>query len=297
MSFAELLAQPRLSVLSRSADTELIEIHSLIERPLLVEGRAELEELFGQLLAANAPATPKTLDLIGHSTAGHSLLVLGDWVLDAASPTVTAFFRELAEQDVPARLGIQAVRLLGCLTADTGHARWTICTLADILGIEVLGSRDLLFSAHYNRGGFADDWQFLLLGSRDLRGERAYTDVLARGEPHPRVLDIDGLPAEPLAVFHDRWPHRIANGDQAHALLRLIRRRDGATMPGLLAKPMCEIALPAPEPGRYHRAQVLLDCQLIRVYPDGPDRAAVVYPVMDPHALRIIVDRLPLIGH
>jgi hypothetical protein len=295
MSIADLLARPQLSVLTRSADNELLKIQGIIEQPLLVDGRYELEQMLGRLLAAGAPPTPKTLDLIGHSTAGPSLLMLGDWVIDAASPTVTAYFRELAEQEVLPRLGIHAVRLLGCLTADTGHARWTICKLAEILGVEVYGTTDLIFSLHYDRGGFADERRYVLVGSADLRANGASTHALERGHPHPRVLDIDALPAEPLAITDHDWPHRIADREQARALLRLVRRRDGATMPGLLAKPHCEVALPAPEDGHYHRAQVLLDCELVRVYPDGADRPAVVYPVDDPHALKMIVDRLPLV--
>src|SRR5262249_9844575 len=115
-----------------------------------------------------------------------------------------------------------------------------------------------------------------------------------RGEPYPRVLDIDALPAEPLDLVRRvadlRWPQRIANREQASALLRLVRRRDGATMPGLLATPQCEIALPAPEDGHYHTAQVLLDCTLLRVPPDWADRPAVVYPIEDPLGFKRIMD-------
>src|SRR5262245_63720666 len=106
MDVRSLLSQSHLSVITRHADYELARIQDIIEHKVLVDGRADLEEVFGHLLAAVADEpTPKTLDLIGHSTPGQSLLMLGDWVLDAAKPTVTAFFRELADQEVLTRLG------------------------------------------------------------------------------------------------------------------------------------------------------------------------------------------------
>ena len=296
MSYVELLAQPHLTIITRSADAELVKIQELIARKALVDGRSDLERLLGNLLACDAPITPKTLDLVGHSTANRSLLMLGDWVIDAARASVTSFFRGLADQDVLPRLGVQAVRLLGCLTADTGHARWTICTLADILGMEVYGTKDLIFSMHYDRGGFAHERRYVLIGASELRGEIIDPRPLARGTASPRVLDIDALPSESLADAPQRWPLRICDHEQARALLRLVRRHQGATMPGLLSAPSCEVALPSHDPVRFHRAQVLLDCGLIRVYPDGPDRPGVVFPVDEPHALRQLLAQLPLVA-
>ena len=293
MSFAELLAQPHLSIITQSADAELAKIHNIIEHKALVDGRAELELLLGNLLACEAPITPKTLDLIGHSTTGNSLLMIGDWVIDAAKPAVTAFFRGLADHDVLPRLGVQAVRLLGCLTADTGHARWTLCALADILGIEVFGTKDLIFSLHYDRGGFSHERRYVLVSSRELDSEMIASRSLTRGQAYPRVLDVDALPSEPLACAPGRWPVKVSDHEQARTLLGLVRRRDGATMVGLLAEPSCEIALPSALPDRYHRAQVLLDCEFVRVYPDGTDHPGVIFPVEDPYALRLLVERLP----
>src|SRR5262245_37273433 len=103
MDHTPLLTGPRLSVDTRHADSALSRIQGIIEHKALVDGRGDLEELLSYLLirqdGLGAPA-PKTLDLIGHSTPGKSLLVLGEWVIDAASPTVVSFFRELAEQEV-----------------------------------------------------------------------------------------------------------------------------------------------------------------------------------------------------
>ena len=65
-------------------------------------------------------------------------------------------------------------------------------------------------------------------------------------------------------------------------------------MPGLLTAPCCEVALPSAEPGQYHRAQILLGGEMVRVFPDGPDRPGIVYPVDDATALMLLVDNLPL---
>ena len=290
-----LLAQPHLSLITGGADSELSRIVDALDHKVLIDSRGDLEELFGSLLALEAPPTPKTLDLIGHSTPGKSLLVLGNWVLDAASQTVTAFFRGLAEQEVLPRLGVTAVRLLGCLTADTGHARWTMCTLADILGIEVYGTKDLIFSAHYTASGFSAERRYLLVSASELRRQAADPHPLTRGTPYERVLDLDALPAMPIgAGEHHRWPLRIASYDDARTLLRLVRRRDGAAMPGLLTSPHCEVALPSSQAGSFHRMQVLLEGELVRVYPDGAKEPGIVYPVEDPYALKMLVDRMPV---
>src|SRR5262249_13078306 len=155
MDLAALLAGPHLSVITRHADYELARVQEKIALKVLVDGRVELEELFGKLLAVRAAPTPKTLALIGHSTPDRSMLLLGDWVIDTASSTVTAFFRELAQHDVLPQLGVRAVRLLGCQTADTGRGRATICKLAEILGVEVQGTTHLIYSAHYAAEGFS----------------------------------------------------------------------------------------------------------------------------------------------
>ncbi len=289
-----LLARPNLSIITRGPDPDLEEIAARIEHTILVEDRHELEAVIGHLLASNVAPTEKTLDLIGHSTADKSLLVLGDWVIDAASPTVTSFFRGLRDEDVFARLGITAIRLLGCLTADSGHGRATICALSDITGVEVYGTRDLVFARHYECGGFACERRYLLVNATELRKDTVDPRSITAGEPYERVLDLDALPTVLHGINTTAWPLRIASRGDASALLRLVRRRAGASMPGLLTSPCCEVALPSTEPDRYHRAQILLAGELIRVFPDGLDRPGIVYPVDDATALMRLVDNLPL---
>jgi hypothetical protein len=113
--------------------------------------------------------------------------------------------------------------------------------------------------------------------------------ALDRGVHDPHVLDLDSLPDTPLP---DRaWPVRIPDRDEAKALLRLIRRRDGSVLPGLQAAPSCEIAFPSPDGQRYYLMQVLLDGELVRVFPRGRDEQGVVYPVDDPYAFgRLMIE-------
>jgi len=312
MQHSTLLSQPHLSVITSGADGELAGIRELVVPSVLVEGRGDLEALLGQLLASSAAAPRpegaapdhgpgrtldhgRTLDLIGHSTRDGSLLVLGSWVIDAASTKTRAFFRELAELEVLPRLGVDAIRLLGSGTAATAAGRTTICRLAEILGVEVLGARDLLRVEHYGRGGFGDEHRHLLVSAAELSGEASPLLGSLEASRSPRLLDVDALPASPPAVPAPRWPRRVATAEAARELLRLVNRGAGAEMPGLLAAPTCELALPSATPGWYHVAEVMFGGELVRVYPDGAHRPGIVYTVQDPPALRALVERLPLL--
>lgn len=298
MNTPALLQARHLTLITRASDSELARIHDLVAHKLLVDGRCELEVVLGTLLghAAKSPggvlAGQRTLDLVGHSTPGKSLLMLGDWVIDTQSATVTAFFRELAELDVLPRLGVTAVRLLGCETATTRHGRATICTLSDILGIEVFGTRTLIYAAHYDRDGFSDDAEHALVSASDLVRDAMQSPHHDRMARYERVLDVDGLPAIALEQPCP-WPRRVATAHAARTLLACVRRTGGVQMDGLLTAPSCEVVLPSNLAGHYHLVQVLLDGELVRVYPDGTGAAGVVYAVEDPHALRAIVERLP----
>jgi hypothetical protein len=287
--------QAHISIITRHADAELARIQGLLQHRLLVEGRADLERVLGGLIAAVEVADitppPKTLDLIGHSIPGSNLLQLGDWVIDAASPTVTAFFRELADFNVLPRIGVHTVRLLGCSTACTEAGRNTLLALSQILGMQVCGTSNMTFANHYDAHGFNPEWRFLLVSSTDIREREEAKSDHVRPDPYPRALDVDGLPALPLASASP-WPRRLADRDSAREILRLVRRDEGGVMPGLLASPACEIALPSVTPDAYHFAQILFDANFVRVYPD-PKLPGVLYPVSEPSALRSIVDALP----
>jgi hypothetical protein len=293
MSLSTLLTHPRLTVMTGSADHELGRIRDIVDPKVLVDGRADLEVLFGKLLAAVGESpVPKTLDLVGHSVAGTSVLQLGDWIIDIARSGVSAFFRELADHDVLPRLGVHAVRVLGCRTAESAQARRTICGLSEILGLEVYGTTGLLFANHYNVHGFDEAWRFLLVGASDLRRTVAGPSATII-EGSARALDLDSLPIVTIEP-QQAWPTRVSDAYTTRAVLRLIRRNDGAPMPGLLAMPRCELAIPSTTPNAFHRVQLVLDGDFVRVYPDGANKTGVLYPVTDPHLMRILVDKLPL---
>jgi hypothetical protein len=295
-----LLAQPHLTVVSGEPDFDLQHIAQTIHGSSRADGRCALETLLCRLMhtvEAGAPVAAKTLDLIGHTRSRGSLLALGDWVIDTTSPVTAAFFRGLADHDVLPRLGIRALRLLGCNTAATPQGRATIRRLADLLGIDVLGARQLLHVGHWGPAGFRDEWQFLLAeaGEHDRADAAAAPAVAAgpNGSPYPRFFDIDALPSAPLTRHSPRYSRRIATPPAARAILQLVRRREGAQMPGLLAQPSCELALPAVAADSYYIADVLLDGQFLRFYPDGPAASGILFPVDDAEALGAIIAALP----
>jgi len=291
-----LLTQPHLSVVSGEPDFGLRGIAQTIGHPVMVEGRIELEILLGQLLGEvdrGATVARKTLDLIGHTRTSGALLALGDWVIDVASPTTTAFFRGLADHAVLPRLGVHAVRLLGCNTAITAAGRATIRKLAEVLELEVWGASQLLCSAHWGADGFRREWGFLLAEAGQLTAEGAAPPSAGSrppAEPYPRVLDVDALPA--IALAPSALPRRIAEVAEARQILQLVRRREGAIMPGLLAAPSVELALPARALGTYHVAHVLLGGEFLRFYPDGMASQGIVFPIEDAAALRHLVNAL-----
>jgi hypothetical protein len=121
MDDCALLTGLRLSVVSTEPDGELQHIARAIGHVVMVDGPAELETALARLAdeAELAPGAARTLDLIGHTRTTASLLSLGEWLIDAADPETVAVFRGLADRAVLHRLGIQAVRLLGCHSAGT----------------------------------------------------------------------------------------------------------------------------------------------------------------------------------
>jgi hypothetical protein len=292
MDVRAVLGLPHLVVVSGEPDFELQHIARIVAHSVTVDGRRGLEQLLAGLLAEAERSTvgSRTLDLIGH-TRCDALLVLGDWTIDGGDAATMAWFRELAGSGVLPRLGIRALRLLGCNTAATARGRATICELAGALGCEVHGANQLLHAGHYDAGGFRECWSFLLVAASALRRERQARTV---GDPHPRVLDLDALPAVALGAFAARSPRRLADSQAAREILQLVRRREGARLLAAMAA-TCELALPSAAPGAYHIADVLLDGEFLQFYPDGMAATGIAFPVDDAGALRRVVAALP--GH
>jgi hypothetical protein len=122
-----------------------------------------LAELRGVLEnRADDPASPTTLDLLGHSTRGHHLLRLGDTPIDMLNPAVARFFRTLASSGLLPQLGIVGVRLLGCETAVTESGQRTLRMLARTLRLPVSGTRVPLLKSHSDHNGFNPAYAHLL---------------------------------------------------------------------------------------------------------------------------------------
>jgi len=67
------------------------------------------------------------------------------------------------------RLGVAAVRLLGCETAVTDSGRRTVRMLARALGRPVFGTLTPLLKSHSNAGGFDPAYAHLLVEAEALR--------------------------------------------------------------------------------------------------------------------------------
>jgi len=287
-----LLRQSHISLLTSHTDAEASRLQALLVDHVPIDGRSTLEAVLGRLVHAVGPEAPapKTLDLIGHSTPD-GLLRLGDWVIDGESSKVTAFFRNIADLDVLPRIGVTALRLLGCSTAVGARARNTMQIVAGLLGLEVYGTTSPIYNLHYDEHGYGHAWRFLLAAASE--GRRPLDDL---PEPMrtPRTLDIDSLPLVALdAPHHGR--RLVVSLDVARELLALVDRTAGAQMAGLLAIPSAELALPAHQAGYSHVAEVILDGHFLRVYPDGPAQPGIVYPVLAPQHLNALLSRLSTI--
>jgi len=292
MADRALLAGPHLSVVSAEPDAVLQGIAHAIGRVLTVDRPAALASALVHLaeVTACAPGTAgRTLDLIGHTRTADSLLSLGGWLVDAADPATVAVFRDLAERAVLRRLGIHALRLLGCHSAGTERGRDTIGRLADLLGVEVAGMRELLHVGHFGPGGFREAWSFLLVRASELHPPPAGPP----GVPGPRVLELAALPAIARAAHPAGCPRRIADERATHRILALVRRAAGACMPGPPVPPSVELALALPFAASYHLAHVVLDGSFLRLYPDGAAHPGVLFPVDDRESLHRIIAGLP----
>lgn len=299
MDARALLAGASVSVVSGEPDVDLTRIAQTIGTAVIASGRAGLEAALGDLagLAKRLPSARRTLDLIGHTRTSDSLLSLGDWLIDGDDAETIAVFRRLADGALP-RLGIHAVRLLGCHSATSARGRATIGRLAGVLGLDVMGATQLLHAGYYRAGGFDDRWDFLLVSAGELHtaplraicavpGDGAH--VPYTGHVGPRVLDVDALPAVGLDAHTAPCPRYVATEHTAQQILTLVRCREGAPMPGVAASPSLEIALPSREPGAYHIAHVVLGA-FLRFYPDGMTGTALVFPIADADALHRLVN-------
>jgi hypothetical protein len=272
-----------LCFVAGGSDPEHAHLCAAIPTAMEIADRCELEARLCRMLESSTAVAPRTLDLVGHTTAD-KLLSIGTWAIDADDRTVVAFFRGLAEHDVLPQLGIRAIRLLGSLTGATTRGIAALRMLADVLGIEAYGTTELICARHFDRDGFTAVGSLVGSGDDPTSSPPLPPPFAAR-----RELVIDALPAGPVEPGQ---PVAVASRAQAHDLLQTISRRAGTVMPGLLARPYCQLALPSTTPHAFHRLDLLFAGDYVRTYPDGPREPGVVFPVRDPHAALQIVDEL-----
>ena len=192
--------------------------------------RVDLEAALADLLASDLTATD--LDLVGY-TNRDKLLTIGTWVIDHTNRRARALFRELAEQAVLARLGVQRVRLYGCHTASTPRGRETLTALAEILDLEVSGMTELVCAG---------------------AGAASSSD---------RMLDLDALSTYPLDARD-----RVATINETRQILQLVNRTAGTHLPRLLALAHHKLVLPSFDANAYHHLEMLLDFEYVRVAGD-----------------------------
>jgi hypothetical protein len=220
---------------------------------ILFEDRVDLASRLVELAAL--PRLPRTLDLVGLTGNDH-LLTFHARALDGENRLVRAFWREIAELDLVARLGIESVRLIGCSSAVGPRARATIAMLSDVLGVPVIGSYELV-------------------SFDDFRGSFEFPETTRTGAA---FLDLDSLRARPADAGA-----RIITAAMGRDLLAQIRRRNGVHLPDLLARSSASLAIPSAVDGLFHHVEVMLDHELVRT-------GDVVFPVDDPRGLRLLLD-------
>ncbi|HEY0252495.1 MAG TPA: hypothetical protein VGC41_13260, partial [Kofleriaceae bacterium] len=106
------------------------------------------EHFVTQLLESSARGC--VLELAGLTGSEHRLSFHGR-ALDTEIHRVRAFYRGLVDHGVFERLDVRSVQLSGCVTAVGERARRTIAQLSEILGVEVVGTDDLMTARDIGR--------------------------------------------------------------------------------------------------------------------------------------------------
>jgi len=157
-----------LNVLSPDAESVF---QSRVAAGIPVHRAGSLSELHAVLESLRGPGSVRdhrSLDLVGHSTAGHHLLRLGTTPVDMLDPAVARFFRALAGTELLPALGIIALRLLGCQTAVTDAGRRTVRMLSRTLRLPVYGTLVPLLDSHWRVDGFDPTFSHVLVEAAQL---------------------------------------------------------------------------------------------------------------------------------
>jgi hypothetical protein len=248
------------------------------------------------------PARPRSfgLDLIAHARRG--VLQIGDWTVDGGEPTLALRAAcDLALHDMPMR----EIRLLGCNTAVKPAGRTAMRQLAELFGARVWGTKapisanDFDHSEFRSTGLLADQREILRFAvPRALGTARWFTGFAQARSRTLRDLASELREESEAEVFEDwnraalaaRWPIRVHTRAQLETLFDHIQP-GMASVPGILALPELEIVVRMADrvAPRFHRLTVLLDHELVRVYPRGMP-SGCVFRVRPGPAFRAAVD-------
>lgn len=269
----------RANVLHSDPDSVVREVVDRLTRPSLVDGplggagvQGVVERMF------EAPQRPDSfgLDLIAHSRNG--VLYIGDWAVERNPPTqslrdaCTAALREMP---------LREIRLLGCNTAIRPGGRAAMRGLAQLFDARVWGTKAPISANDFDSREFrsigllADHRDIDRFAMPSLRTAGRWFVGLARSLAR-RLDEIthelrvesedEALAAWRRAALASRWPIRRFSRWELEQLLAHVEP-GMARVPGILALPDLEILAPADGQAGYHRFTILLDRELVRVYP------------------------------
>jgi hypothetical protein len=223
-----------------------------------------------KLLAALERSDPEVdyLDLIGHSN-GNNLLELGNWVVGKNPTELEAFCKEA--QPHLKRLGIRAVRLVGCDTAEGVVAKAVLNGLEQGLKIAVYGTGSLIDAEHFS---------YRMCISENFKPASQVSGVVGASPPSrsaqiafrrlrsamdPGVFDVTSADPRPPKV----GDYILSPADFARLRAQFKHRDAGAwRMPGLLRKPSFVLIAPDVNGQPRYPVEVFFDGELVRLSRD-----------------------------
>jgi len=302
MADCKKLRDPHLNVSAHPAHGELARTRQNVRNEEPVASLDGMRRFLDELCVCPS-LTPggrsRTLDLIAHANQ-RRLLALGTSLIDLGKTEVRHFFQQLAADDLFGRLNITELRLLGCETAMSREGQAAIRDLTEILGVRVVGTTKLVYSAYFGEKGLKDRYERMLRDAGnlpDLGEERAGWPL----DPLPALappFELDRIqPVEVDKLPEVEWPRLVrATGTQpgggkladAEPLVHMVDANDGRMMPRMLARPSCELVVASGDE-QVGRVEILLDFDLVRVHPIG-EASSAVYRVLDPEELQAWVE-------
>lgn len=271
----------RLNVSQKDPDKVVQEVLDRLARPALVDGPLGAAGVEGVVEGTyREPQRPAEfgLDVIAHSRKG--VLYLGEWAVDGNESTEALRTSCAAMLE---HMPLREIRLLGCNTAIKAGGRRAMRSLAAIFGARVWGTKVPISANDFDRDGFcsngllADHRDIARFATPSIRSTARWFSGLGMRAVRLREL-VDQLRDEPEAeVLRDwqrapaalRWEIRRCSRAELAALFD--HAEPGmARVPGILALPELEILASTGRSegeARCHRLTVLLDHELVRVYP------------------------------